>query len=192
MSAVNSNSSDRDLEAIHRAQRAHEPSMEEILASIRNIIARRPREGGAAQSGRNRLRRPRRKSSIPRTPPRRMATPSDCPSARTRTPRPSSGAGRKRSKPSPPRDAPRAQRGAVAVARGERSGRLCPSGPCRPISRFAAPSSPTAWCATCCGRCSSSGWTTTCPPMVERLVRAEIQRVARGRKVGASALHVAR
>jgi len=39
MSAVNSSSSDRDLEAIERAQRAHEPSMEEILASIRNIIA---------------------------------------------------------------------------------------------------------------------------------------------------------
>ena len=39
MSAVNSNSDDRDLEAIRRAQRAYEPSMEEILASIRNIIA---------------------------------------------------------------------------------------------------------------------------------------------------------
>ncbi len=39
MSAINSNSGDRDLEAIRRAQRAHEPSMEEILASIRNIIA---------------------------------------------------------------------------------------------------------------------------------------------------------
>src|SRR5208282_2965856 len=39
MSAVNSNSDNRDLEAIRRAQRAHEPSMEEILASIRNIIA---------------------------------------------------------------------------------------------------------------------------------------------------------
>ena len=38
MSAVNSNSGDRDLEAIERAQRAHEPSMEEILASIRDII----------------------------------------------------------------------------------------------------------------------------------------------------------
>ena len=42
MSAINSNSGDRDLEAIHRAQRAHEPSMEEILASIRNIIADDP------------------------------------------------------------------------------------------------------------------------------------------------------
>jgi uncharacterized protein len=39
MSAINSNSDDRDLDAIRRAQRAYEPSMEEILASIRNIIA---------------------------------------------------------------------------------------------------------------------------------------------------------
>lgn len=39
MSAINSSSDDRDFEAIRRAQRAHEPSMEEILASIRNIIA---------------------------------------------------------------------------------------------------------------------------------------------------------
>ena len=39
MSAVTSNSSDRELEALRRAQRAHEPSMEEILASIRTIIA---------------------------------------------------------------------------------------------------------------------------------------------------------
>jgi uncharacterized protein len=45
MSALNSNSGDRDLEAIHRAQRAHEPSMEEILASIRNIIADDPAKG---------------------------------------------------------------------------------------------------------------------------------------------------
>ena len=42
MSSANSNPSDREFEAIHRAQRAHEPSMEEILASIRNIIADDP------------------------------------------------------------------------------------------------------------------------------------------------------
>ena len=42
MSSTNSNPGDRDFEAIHRAQRAHEPSMEEILASIRNIIADDP------------------------------------------------------------------------------------------------------------------------------------------------------
>ncbi len=39
MSAVSSNTGDRESEALRRAQRAHEPSMEEILASIRNIIA---------------------------------------------------------------------------------------------------------------------------------------------------------
>ena len=53
MSAINSNSDDRDLEAIRRAQRAHEPSMEEILASIRNIIAddREPAPSVSAQAG---------------------------------------------------------------------------------------------------------------------------------------------
>jgi uncharacterized protein len=39
MNAPNSSSADRDLESLRRAQRAHEPSMEEILASIRSIIA---------------------------------------------------------------------------------------------------------------------------------------------------------
>src|ERR1700738_2759673 len=38
MNAPNS-SPDRELESLRRAQRAHEPSMEEILASIRSIIA---------------------------------------------------------------------------------------------------------------------------------------------------------
>jgi uncharacterized protein len=38
MSASNSNSSERAVDEIDRAQRAHEPSMEEILASIRNMI----------------------------------------------------------------------------------------------------------------------------------------------------------
>jgi uncharacterized protein len=42
MSAITSDSGDRELEAIHRAQRGHEPSMEEILASIRSIIADAP------------------------------------------------------------------------------------------------------------------------------------------------------
>ncbi len=37
--AVNLNVSDREHDALRRAQRAHEPSMEEILASIRTIIA---------------------------------------------------------------------------------------------------------------------------------------------------------
>ncbi|MGD0642214.1 MAG: DUF2497 domain-containing protein [Roseiarcus sp.] len=39
MSAPIPNTGERDLDALRRAQRAHEPSMEEILASIRSIIA---------------------------------------------------------------------------------------------------------------------------------------------------------
>jgi cell pole-organizing protein PopZ len=50
MSPINSNFSDRDFDAIHRAQRAHEPSMEEILASIRNIIAEDPTKGAALKA----------------------------------------------------------------------------------------------------------------------------------------------
>ena len=57
MSAVSSNSSDREIEALRRAQRAHEPSMEEILASIRNIITddRDPARLAALQSAQVRL-----------------------------------------------------------------------------------------------------------------------------------------
>jgi len=53
MSAVNTNTSDREHEALRRAQRAHEPSMEEILASIRTIIAeeREPARASEARAG---------------------------------------------------------------------------------------------------------------------------------------------
>jgi uncharacterized protein len=51
LSAVNT-ASDREREALRRAQRAHEPSMEEILASIRTIIAeeREPAKASEAKS----------------------------------------------------------------------------------------------------------------------------------------------
>ena len=103
MSPVNPNFGDREFDAIHRAQRAHEPSMEEILASIRNIIADDPAKGAALKSpaAAADARADAARSSIPKRPPRRTATPPGCPSARTRTRRGSSGAGRKRSKPSP-------------------------------------------------------------------------------------------
>ena len=39
MSVAASSNEDAEAEALRRAQRAHEPSMEEILASIRAIIA---------------------------------------------------------------------------------------------------------------------------------------------------------
>ena len=49
MSAIRSNADGRDLEALRRAQRDHEPSMDEILASIRNIIAHDREPEKAAQ-----------------------------------------------------------------------------------------------------------------------------------------------
>ncbi len=48
MSAVNPSSGDREVEALRRAQRAHEPSMEEILASIRSMIVEEREEEKAA------------------------------------------------------------------------------------------------------------------------------------------------
>jgi uncharacterized protein len=57
MSAATSNSSDRELEALRRAQRAYEPSMEEILASIRTIIAEE-REPAKAEPAKPALLRP--------------------------------------------------------------------------------------------------------------------------------------
>jgi cell pole-organizing protein PopZ len=60
MSAVIPNTGDRELEALRHAQRAHEPSMEEILASIRNIIADE---------------RDPAKTVAPRTMPQRPASP---------------------------------------------------------------------------------------------------------------------
>jgi len=50
MNAPNSTPGERELDALRRAQRAHEPSMEEILASIRSIIAD-DREPVAGRSG---------------------------------------------------------------------------------------------------------------------------------------------
>ena len=48
MSAINPSSGDREVEALRRAQRAHEPSMEEILASIRSMIVDEREEEKAA------------------------------------------------------------------------------------------------------------------------------------------------
>jgi len=62
MSAVNSGSGDRETEALRRPQRAHEPSMEEILASIRNIIIDERESEKAAPS---RPASPRAASSAP-------------------------------------------------------------------------------------------------------------------------------
>ena len=49
MSATHPDGSERDFDALRRAQRAHEPSMEELLASIRAIISE-DRDGGAGKA----------------------------------------------------------------------------------------------------------------------------------------------
>ncbi len=64
MSAVNTSLNDREHEALRRAQRAHEPSMEEILASIRTIIAEE-REPSKASEAKNAA----AKSATPSAPP---------------------------------------------------------------------------------------------------------------------------
>jgi hypothetical protein len=64
MSAVNTNLNDREHEALRRAQRAHEPSMEEILASIRTIIAEERDPAKASE-----LRNAPAKSGTPPAPP---------------------------------------------------------------------------------------------------------------------------
>ena len=160
MSSTNSNPSDRDFEAIHRAQRAHEPSMEEILASIRNIIADDPAKATA----------PRAPQPAPTPAPqivysKNAAAPhgdapglSQRPDANTPTVvwrRPQAVEAETNS-----RRASSSARSRCCRPRRDEAA-LCRSGPCRPILRFAAPSSPTAWCATCCGRWSRNGWTTT-------------------------------
>ncbi|HZZ59607.1 MAG TPA: DUF2497 domain-containing protein [Roseiarcus sp.] len=50
MSAANSSSGDREGDTLRRAQRAHEPSMEEILASIRNMMVDEREADNAASS----------------------------------------------------------------------------------------------------------------------------------------------
>ena len=74
MSAPNPNAGERDLEALRRAQRAHEPSMEEILASIRSIIAD-DREAAPSKPApvKPSPLPPGRRSSTPRTRRRRAA-----------------------------------------------------------------------------------------------------------------------
>jgi cell pole-organizing protein PopZ len=180
MSAINSNSDDRDLDAIHRAQRAHEPSMEEILASIRNIIAHDPVRGAAQEP--------------PGPAPSPVAQMAD-----------SSGGSAVEGEPSEPREQPQAVAPAI-VWRRPQAGEAEPAA--GPVGGDEAPLlSPEAneAAALSFGALSASlevrsaeladelvremlrpmlkQWLDeNLPSIVERLVRAEIQRVARGRR----------
>jgi cell pole-organizing protein PopZ len=79
MNAPNSSPGERDLDALRRAQRAHEPSMEEILASIRSIIAD-DREPVAA--------RPAPKPDVAPSGPQIVYSKDESPPARTAEPAP--------------------------------------------------------------------------------------------------------
>ena len=189
MSAINSNSDDRDLEAIRRAQRAHEPSMEEILASIRNIIAdeREPAQTAAPKPAPQRAgaRPPDRKSSTRRTPPRRDASHSSRLSGRNRRrramrPRQKSF-GVNRSQPIP--------NSAADAAPRDEEPLLSPEANEAVISSFGALSVNLAMRSAELAdglvremlRPMLKQWLDeNLPAIVERLVRAEIQRVARG------------
>ena len=182
MSAINPNSDDRDLEAIHRAQRAHEPSMEEILASIRNIIAdeREPPQTAALKPV------PQGPALTPQIvyskgaepPPRAASEPSTRADANAPTVvwrRPDLVASESTADLAPPDEEPllspeaneavAASFGAFSATLAARSAEVA-DGLVREMLRPML----KQWLDE------------NLPAMVERLVRAEIQRVARGRK----------
>ena len=169
MSAVNSNSDDRDLDAIRRAQRAHEPSMEEILASIRNIIAddREPAPAAAPQG------------------PALSSAPQVVFSKETTTPHRTASEPAQRAEPSAP---------TVVWRRPQLANSGPVSDPTPPdeeplLSPEASEAVTASFSALSAGlvremlRPMLKQWLDeNLPDVVERLVRAEIQRVARGPK----------
>ena len=191
MSAINSNSDDRDLEAIRHAQRAHEPSMEEILASIRNIIAD---EHEPAQS------------AAPKPAPQRAAAPAAGPqivySKDAATPRRVASEPSQRSESAPASDAtspkvvwrqpqPADSESAADAAPRDEEPLLSPEANEAVISSFGALSVNLAMRSAELAdglvremlRPMLKQWLDeNLPEIVERLVRAEIQRVARGQK----------
>ena len=163
MSAVNPNSDDRDLDAIRRAQRAHEPSMEEILASIRNIIAddREPAQAAAPQG-----------PALPSAPQIVFSKEAPAPSTQRAEPsaptvvwrRPQLANSGPVSDPTPPDEEPL----------------LSPEASEAVTASFSALS---AGLVREMLRPMLKQWLDeNLPAVVERLVRAEIQRVARGPK----------
>jgi len=204
MSATQPDSGDRDFDAVRRAQRAHEPSMEEILASIRAIIAD-DRESNAA------------KAAAAAPPPPAAKTPSGPQIIYS-----SFGGGRPSAEPprsAPPQDAPSAPQPNAPSARSSGEARSEPPAlPARPAPAVTKPPLPAREVAPepsllskeADRRVSASfqslagvlappdpkrldemaremlrpmlkAWLDeNLPVLVERLVSAEIQRVTRG------------
>jgi cell pole-organizing protein PopZ len=184
MSAINSNSDDRDLEAIRRAQRAHEPSMEEILASIRNIIAD---ERESAKSGGPKP-APQRAAAPAAAGPQIVYSKDDCLPQRIPSDPPQRAQARKvvwrQPQPADPETA------ADAPPRDEEP-LLSPEANEAVVSSFEALSANLALRSAELAdglvremlRPMLKQWLDeNLPTVVERLVRAEIERIARGRK----------
>jgi uncharacterized protein len=190
MSAINSSSDDRDLEAIRRAQRAHEPSMEEILASIRNIIADE-REAAKSAAPKAALQR----AAAPASGPQIVYSKDDSP-----LPRVASEPSQERAESMAPSDANtpkvvwRQSRLTDSGAAAEASPRneeplLSPEASEAVISSFEVLSANLALRSAELAdglvremlRPMLKQWLDdNLPALVERLVRAEIERVARG------------
>ena len=161
MSASSSTPGERDLDALRRAQRAHEPSMEEILASIRSIIAddREPAAARTAPKPDAAPNGPQIVYSKDESAPARVAEPP--PPAEPATPKvvwsqPQPQATTPASPPNPePAAAPAATEEPAAPLLSDQAARRFrpPSTPSRPAWRCRAPSSPRTSRARSCGRC---------------------------------------
>ena len=208
MSATNPSSGDREIEALRKAQRVHEPSMEEILASIRNMIGD---ERGAEKAAPSRTAPARSTAPSPQIvyskddPPRASQEALDCagpPSAPDAKPSPEE-------KPTPEAKAAPKTKSAVEAIRPATAAPKVPAPSPEPLdfaltedvpllSPEAGQSVTSAFEALSANlaahgaeiaremaremlRPMLKAWLDeNLPGIVERLVRAEIERVARG------------
>ena len=185
MNIPNSTPGERDLDALRRAQRAHEPSMEEILASIRSIIAddREPAPSRPAP-------KPETAPSMPQivyskdtaTPPRAVEPP---PPAEPATPKVvwSQALPQPIAAPSAPKPEPAAETPTEAPALLSDQADEAVSAAFEALSTSLALQSTelAEKAAREILRPLLKTWLDeNLPSMVERLVKAEIQRVARG------------
>ncbi len=165
MSVAASSNESQEAEALRRAQRAHEPSMEEILASIRAIIAD-DREPAAAKPGPQIV----YSSDAPRAAPEAQAAPvvvwPQAAEAATASPEPD---------PAPAEDPPLMSEEAeedISASFRSLSESMAAHG--REVAETMAREML---------RPMLKDWIDeNLPAMVERLVRAEIQRVTRAKR----------
>lgn len=174
MNSPNLTPNERDLEALRRAQRAHEPSMEEILASIRSIIAddrEPPAKPAPAPSG----------PQIVYSKDEFAARVAELPPAEPPTPKVVWSA--------PPPEAPPPSRPAPQAPEAESGVLLSPQADEAVSAAFEHLSAGLAMQSAELAenmtreilRPMLKAWLDeNLPSLVERLVRAEIQRVARG------------